>query len=206
MPKITFETGKPIKLDMSIHVADSDLTDTAFGSPDTAYDDDEKFVVWGGAGSQFAFANANTDGAIAAGTTNLIKAEIDFKHKVVPIIGTGTVETLNNIQGYMAVPGHAEIKLTLLCDMTFWSDIANDNFQRKYIHFAQAGSATKPFFGVFFPRCTQAVNPTMINRRGDYIQCEVTYKASTANWNGVLTTDADDTAPWAVVLGRAVAA
>jgi hypothetical protein len=210
VPKLTFEPGKPIKFDMSLHVADSSLDDAAFSSPDTVYNDDYLFSIWGGAGSQFAFATANTAGAITAGTYNLIKAEVDFKHKVVPIVGTGTTGTLNNIQGYMAVPGHAEIKLTMLCDMQFWNDIANGTFVKKYIHFAQAGgtvgAAVKPFFGVFFPRCTQFANPKLIDKRGDYVQCEVMYKATTANWNDVLTVDVDDTAPWAIVVGSAVAA
>ena len=206
VPKLTLETGKPIKFDFGLHVADLALSDTAYSTGDTTADEQEQFLVWGGGSSQFAFANASTSGGISAGAVNLVKADIDFAHKVVPIIGTGTTGTLNNCQGYMAVPGPAKITLTLLCDMAFWTDISADTFQQKYIHFAQAGSATLPFFGAFFPRCQQTENPVMEDKRGDYMQVKLVYTASTANWGDVVTVDTDPSAPWALVFGRAVAA
>jgi hypothetical protein len=206
VPKITLEPGKPIKMEFGLHVADMTLSDTAYSTGDTTADEQEQFVIWGGAGSQFAFANASTSGGISAGTVNLVKAEIDFAHKVVPIMGTGTTGTLNNCQGYMAVPGHAKITLTLLCDMSFWTDLSAGTNQEKYIHFAQAGSTTLPFFGAFFPRCQQTELPTMEDKRGDYMQCKLVYTASAANWGDVLTVDTDPSAPWAIVVGRAVAA
>lgn len=206
VPKLTLETGKPIKFDFGLHVADLALSDTAYSTGDTTADEQEQFLIWGGGSSQFAFANASTSGGISAGTVNLVKADIDFAHKVVPIIGTGTTGTLNNCQGYMAVPGPAKITLTLLCDMSFWTDISADTFQQKYIHFAQAGSSTLPFFGAFFPRCQQTENPVMEDKRGDYMQVKLVYTASTANWGDVVTVDTDPSAPWALVFGRAVAA
>jgi hypothetical protein len=206
LPKVTLEPGKPIKLDLGFHVGDVALSDATYVHSDTTLDEQEQFVIWGGGGSQFAFANSNTAGAIAAGTVNLVKAEIDFAHKTIPIVGTGTTGTLNNCQGYMAVPGHATISLTVLCDAAFWTDISADTFQMKYIHFAQAGSTTLPFFGMFFPRCQQIENPKMVDKRGDYMQVELKYMASSAQWGDVIAGETDITSPWAIVLGRAVAA
>lgn len=205
-PKITLEPGKPIKLDLGFHAGDVALTDVAYSTNPSVLADQEEFLVWGGASSQFAFASASTSGGIAAGTVNLIKAEIDLAHKAVPIIGTGTTGTLNNCQGYMAVPGHATVSLTLLCDAAFWADVSADTFAMKYIHFAQAGSATLPFFGIFLPRCQQIESPKLVDKRGDYMQVTLKYMASSAKWGDVQSVDTDPSAPWALVLGRAVAA
>ena len=206
VPKLKLETGKPIKFDFALHAADLTLSDTAYSTGDTTADEQEQFLIWGGGSSQFAFNTASTSGAIAAGPLNLISADIDFGLKCVPIIGTGTTGTLNNCQGYMSVPGPAKITLTMLCDMSYWADLSAGTNAVKYIHFAQAGSTTMPFFGAFFPRCQQTEMPVMEDKRGDYVRVKCVYTASAANWGDVLTVDTDPTAPWAIVIGRAVAA
>jgi hypothetical protein len=205
-PKLTFETGKPIKLDMAFHVADVTLNDSTYTSADETAVEGEEFVIWGGATSQFAFANSNTSGGISAGTVNLIKADVDFAHRTVPIIGTGTTGTLNNCQGYMCVPGAAKITMDILCDVTYWSDIANSTFTQKYIHFASAGGTTRPFFMAAFPRCQQIENPQLVDKRGDYMQVRLTYLASVSNWGSDDDVDDDASAPWYIVTGIGVAA
>jgi len=171
-------------LDFTLHAASIARTPDDIAAD--SFTDSAPFMVVNG-DLEFAFAAASSSGAIANTTFSVESVTISPGLTTQRILGAGSGDGVNDVQGYMLMPTAPIITVTTQWQNTIGDTILDeleDDNSSKYIHIVQPSrSLAAPAFGAFMPNCHIQTDSVSVDHQGDMTRFTATFVGSTAGFD-----------------------
>lgn len=159
---VTFESGKPIKMEFSAHCCDVAFDQSGLDLSTATYDDRPDIVIVDGAGDfRFGFMPYNTAPLAATRTTGFRSAKFSPGIKVDPVMETGSTAAVNGCGGFLCHYVGAKIELTMDVNKDYWDRLESSASQTGlYLELVQPTSAmSHGAFGLWLPKCYMTGKP-----------------------------------------------
>jgi hypothetical protein len=159
---IVFESGSPLKMECSIHVAKRAFDQSGIDLTAEAFIDAVAVPhVDGAAGFLMGYANLGAYPQATARTTGIRKATWNPGIKTYPIRETGASTSINSWGGYLAAYTGSTIEIVADVEKDYWTRLESSGSQTaKYLELVQKATAsTATSFGLWMPKCYMVGKP-----------------------------------------------
>jgi hypothetical protein len=152
------------------------------------------------------FATANASGGITAAYHKIISAKFTWGVTAEQIVGFGSTDCKNNIQGWMQKVEPCKLSLTMLYDEQKLDDfLSPTGNESKYVAIIQPGASERDAgWGLFLPNAHQMEAPESEYWGNNEHRVTVNYTGRPAGYNSS-TTNVQANQPWYFVIGDASA-
>jgi hypothetical protein len=195
---IVFESGSPLKMESTVHIADRAFDQTGVDLTSAVYTDSVNIPIIDGA-SRFlmGFCDLSTLPIAATRSTGFRKATFNPGIKTIPVKETGTTTAVNGVGGYIGVYTGATLELVMDVNKEYWTHLeASGSQTAKYVELVQPNTAiTNTALGLWLPNCFMVGKPVADLWSDKEMTVTVTLEPSSA---GITTTSktAQGNQPW----------